>query len=165
MARTESDREDLMREAIALRERAELSCEGYPDSIVCGFRENGALSIYFGQDPVYQFDSDGLLRRAYVDGFLFRSQQTTLARLRRERTENQTLLVRTDLGPAELLQFRETMLDSLRRLHAALSNSRFTVISAVPDGGLVTDKTLRMLDMVLQQRDTWLSSSIRARRI
>ncbi len=165
MARTESDREDLMREAIALTERAELQCEGFRETVICGFRDNGSLSIYFGQDPVYQFDSDGLLRRAYVDGLLFRSQQSTLARLRRERTEKRTMLVRTDLESTELLHFRDTMGGSLQRLHAALQQSRFTVMSAVPEGNMVADRALRMLNTILQQHDTWLSSTIRARRM
>ena len=170
MARTESDREDLMREAIALTERAELRIAGYSDTIVCGFRHDGSLSIYFGQDPVYQFDPDGLLRRACVDGLLYRSQRTTLARLRRERTNNQTLLLRTDLDPAELLHFRETMLSWLQRLHAALQQAQFTLVLAVPDGSIVASRTLRMLDAILrhndlQRNDTWLSSSIRARRL
>ena len=70
MARDESDREDLLREATALVERIELAPADAADDehIVAGFRRDGALSIYFGADPVYHFNSAGELRRAYCDG-------------------------------------------------------------------------------------------------
>ena len=42
MARRESDREDLLREATALVERAELTIEGFDEPIVVGFRRDGS---------------------------------------------------------------------------------------------------------------------------
>ena len=67
MARNEADREDLMREAVALTERVELFVPGFEELITIGFRSNGAMSIFVGQDPVYQFDPSGRLRRAFAD--------------------------------------------------------------------------------------------------
>ena len=83
MARHEDDREDLMREAVALTDRVELSVDGFESLITIGFRSNSAMSIFLGPDAVYHFDPEGRLRRAFVDGLLFRSQHTTLAMLRR----------------------------------------------------------------------------------
>jgi hypothetical protein len=105
MARNEADREDLMREAVALTERVELSVPGFEELITIGFRSNGAMSIFVGQDPVYQFDPSGRLRRAFVDGFLFRSQHSGLARLERVRTESEVQLLRYDLPPARVFCF------------------------------------------------------------
>src|SRR5687768_8047260 len=101
MSRTESDREDLLREATALVERAELQVAGLGEPIVVGFRRDGAASFFFGADPVYQFNAAGELRRAYVGGLLYKAEQGELVALRRERTPAETALVRHDLSAAE----------------------------------------------------------------
>lgn len=124
MAREESDREDLMREAVALVRRAEFTFPDRSDPVFAGFKRTGGLSIYFGPDPVYQFDDEGRLRRAYVDGLLYRTQGETLARLRRERTERETTLVRTDLTIAELESFLESMRNRLSWLREAIAAKR-----------------------------------------
>ncbi|MFN9976174.1 MAG: hypothetical protein ACK58T_40380, partial [Phycisphaerae bacterium] len=111
--KNEADREDLIREAVALTERAELQAVSFSEIITVGYRTTGAFSVFVGQDPVYQFDPDYRLRRAYVNGFLFRSHETTLARMIRQRTEEQTLLIRSDLLPEELAGFRLKMLNQL----------------------------------------------------
>lgn len=117
VARHESDREDLIREAVALRSRVEWLVPGEPEPVLTGLKRDGSLSVYFGQDPVYQFNPSGELRRAYCDGFLYRTQGTVLARLHRERTETETVLVRHDLSTSEtdrLLDQMRTRLNSLR---------------------------------------------------
>src|SRR4029077_15594660 len=102
MARHEAEREDLMGEAKALRERVEYSIDGQPEAIVAGFRPTGQWSLYFGSDPVYHFAADGALRRAFCGDELYRTQGTTLARLSRVRTAEEVQLVRHDLSPVEL---------------------------------------------------------------
>ncbi len=164
MAREEDDREDLMREAMGLPQRAEFRCACHSDLITIGFRTSGAMSIFFGQDPVYQFDPEGRLRRAFVGGLLYRSQTVTLARLRRERTEQQTILWRDDLGPEELHQFHQTMTDLLEQLSAAVQNSGIELLRSIPDPGVVT-AIGPSLNLILSQQEDWLSSQIRARRI
>ncbi len=84
MARQERDREDLMAEATALTRRAEWIPPG-EEPVVTGFRNNGAFSIYFGPDPCFHFTPKGELRRAFANGYLFRSEGTTLSRLLRQR--------------------------------------------------------------------------------
>src|SRR3954468_24098136 len=101
MSRRESDREDLLREATALVERAELNVAGLEESIVIGFRRDGAASFYFGADPVYQFNAVGQLRRGFVAGRLIKAERGRLVALSRERTENEVALVRHELSTAE----------------------------------------------------------------
>jgi len=135
MARQESDREDLLREATALRERIEWRVPDEPEPVVVGLKSQGGLVLYFGADPVYQFDSQGRLRRACVDGFLFRTQGTTLARLHRERTGGQTVLIRHDLNDAELQLLLDRMLARLRRLLEHLNSGGCDVLRSVSAGG------------------------------
>src|SRR5688572_26999220 len=68
MSRRESDREDLLREATALVERVELLVPGEGEPVVAGFRRDGSLSVFFGPEAVYQFNSAGELRRAFAGG-------------------------------------------------------------------------------------------------
>ena len=116
MAQNESDREDLMAEATALRRRVELQVPSETEHTIAGFRDDGRFSLYFGPDPVYHFDGEGGLRRAYLDGKLYRTQGTTLARLTRNRTEQATLLRRNDLSELELQEFLHAMRCRLQNL-------------------------------------------------
>ena len=158
MAQHEEDREDLMREAVALPDRVKLSVGGFGSLITIGFRSNSAMSVFIGQDPVYQFDPEGGLRRAFVDGLLYRSQQSTLAMLRRERTDTQTLLLRTDLADDALQAFRDTMMHSLELLEQKLDSNDFSFPESVSHIARIqsTLATIRIAK-------PWLSATIRRR--
>ena len=117
MNRIESDKEDLIRDATAMVDRAEysmVSIDNQPSIVTAGFRKDDSLSLYFDQDPFYQFDAGGLLRRAFESGYLYRSQGVTLAQLNRTRTSQQTALNRHELDSSELLQFRIRMTAHLK---------------------------------------------------
>ncbi len=162
MARHEEDREDLIREAVALPDRVELFVVGFDQPITIGFRPNSAMSIFVGQDRVYQYDPDGRLRRAFVGGLLYRSHHETLAMLQRERTETQTVLLRTDLRDAELAAFRETMHRLLNLLHQKLTASEYEALRCVPESAEHISRILAALDTV-RLADPWLSPAIRRR--
>lgn len=149
MARKETDREDLMREAVALNRRMEIDMDltaappregdattGFPtpsyEPIVLGFRDaTGWFSIYFGQDPVYTWDAEGRLRRAYEHGCLFRTQGMTLARLERRRGSSSVELVRHDLDRAECARFVTRMHVLLRGLQDSLAGNRYVLKGCV----------------------------------
>jgi hypothetical protein len=162
MARNEADREDLIREAVALTERIELQVCGHDELVTVGFRTTKAMSVFIGQDPVYQFDPEGRLRRAFVDGFLFRSQHNTLARMVRERTETQTLLLRSDLTSEELSAFRNQMLEALQTLHQEIQSGVAVVSRSVPIDADLRPQVLAGIDLVLNA-SPWLSIDIRRR--
>lgn len=162
MARTEDDREDLMREAVALPNRVELTVGGFDEFITIGFRANAAMSIFIGPDSVYQFDAEGRLRRSFVDGLLYRSQHTTLARLKRERSETQTSLLRTDLSEEDLLEFRRTMQSLLSSLEQKLAVGDFKTIRCVPESSNHISRILVALATV-RGAEPWLSPAIRRR--
>ena len=133
MARHEQDREDLLGEATALVERIELDVDDLEESVVVGFRKNGAVSCFFGAEPVYQFNSDGLLRRAYAAGRLIKAEQGRLVALDRQRSEGQLALVRDSWDDATIRVFVNDAADELARLRDALEQARFRIIGQVPD--------------------------------
>lgn len=140
MAEQEHDREDIMREASGLPRRVELEFAGSL-TVVAGFRHRARFSVYVDQDPVYHFDADGRLRRAYVGGFLYRSHGDFLAQLSRRRSAEVSELVRTDVGGDDLHRFLGQMRDCCRRLHTAITADDMHVVAQVPsdDGALVGD--------------------------
>lgn len=149
MARQEQDKEDLMREAVALRERVELEVSGESEYVTAGFRSTGALALYFGGDPVYQFDPEGRLRRAFVDGLLFRTQGHTLAELTRVRTDAATELQRRDLSNVELAEFLQQASTRIRCLRDALYNGTASGRSQVPADLDLRPRLLATLDQLL----------------
>ena len=62
MAKHEASREDLIRDAVAMVDRAEY-VSAAAETVVVGFRSSGAISFYFGDQPVYQFSTERKLRR------------------------------------------------------------------------------------------------------
>jgi len=157
MARHETDREDLMAEATALRQRVELELPGVADHVVAGFRDNGGCSIYFGADPVFHFEADGALRRAFVAGDLYRSQGKTLARLTRTRADREVHLVRHDLDPAELAGFLAALRARVERLYGALADESARVVQQVP---AQTDFRPRLVEVLSVARLLRLSEAI-----
>lgn len=116
MARHEAEREDLLAEARALVDRAEYQVSGLAHPLVGGFRANGALSLFFGEDPALHWNSQGELRRAYSGGLLYKAEQGRLVALRRERTDQETALVRHKLTDEEQRQFLATQKTRLLEL-------------------------------------------------
>ena len=147
MARQESDREDIMREATALVERAELRIRGRDDTIIFGLRREGAASIFFGPDPVFHFNSQGELRRAYVSGDLIKAEMGSAVRLRRVRTADELQLQRIVLSPEECRSLLETLKSQIGGLRQALDTSDLELVAAHPTN----------VDMLNRLR-TWLVS-------
>ena len=132
MARRESDREDLFEEFRSAVAKWELSVPGFDEHVVCGIRKDGRVSIYFGPDPVYHFDAENRLLRAYCDGFLYRTQGTTLAQLKRRRSETETSLIRHDLDVLQLQTFTGQCREKLSHLLATIQERQCVVIRREP---------------------------------
>jgi hypothetical protein len=140
MSRRETDREDLLREATALIERAELQVPGFDEPVIVGFRKDGAASVFFGADPVYQFNTAGELRRAYIGGLLYKAERGKLVSLRRERSETEVALIRRELAGDEAKSLLRSLNDRTMRLREALASGSFTLIGQAPAEADVTGR-------------------------
>jgi hypothetical protein len=109
MAREEQDREDLLRDATAYADRAELDFPGFESPVFFGLRRDGAASVYFSADRVYHFNARGELRRAYLDGLLYKADQGQLVAMARQRSDTETSL-----------ESRRLSADETRRLLAGM---------------------------------------------
>ena len=132
MARLEQDREDILREAVALVERIELRLPGYEQPVVIGFRGDGAASIFVGADPVFQFNSRGQLRRGYLNGRLIKAEDGRLISLERQRSEAQVQLLRHDFTDVETAEFLELAKHHLDTLDHQLRTGVYEITGQVP---------------------------------
>lgn len=142
MARDELPREDLLAEAKALVSRIELRVPGLADSLVVGFRKSGAASFFFEQDPAYHFNSRHELRRAYALGSLYKAERGKLIRLTRQRSADETALVRYELTAREHEEFLAAAHGRLQLLLTALEKNQAQVVGiAAADGDIIARVT------------------------
>jgi hypothetical protein len=136
MAREAHEREDLLRDARALVPRIMLRVElaGGMADVLAGFRGE-ALSLYFGDDPVFHFNARGELRRAFVDDRLIKAERGQLVILTPQRTDDRTEFQATLFGMDAQSSFLAEVKSRLRDLDAALSANRFVIIGQEPSDG------------------------------
>lgn len=142
MARNESDREDLLREATALVERGEFRIDGENEPIVAGFRRDGSFSLFFGSEQVVQFNSAGQLRRGYFDGRLLKADKGRLVWLTRERTAEAVYLhseLLTEPERGVILHRAAGLVDCLS---SHLTEGTFTLIGQVPTAGNIVERVI-----------------------
>ncbi|MCR9198137.1 MAG: hypothetical protein NXI04_05810 [Planctomycetaceae bacterium] len=166
MARHEHDKEDLIADATVLVDRAEYRLpRGILDGclVTVGFRDSDQLSVYFEQDPFYQYDADGRLRRGLEDGYLYRSQTQTLARMHRERDRNQTMLIRHDLTTDELAAFRQRMRTRITGLADVLASASVTRGRHVLVSDDFEERLQQRLVTIMELGEDFLSAQINQR--
>jgi len=146
MARQEQDREDLLAEAKALVERASLRIDDDVEETVVGFRRGGSASVFFGAARVYQFTSDGKLRRGHVDELLYKAEGGRLVALRRQRSDKAVELVRHELDNDATQQFMEAMRRHLEKLQRALAGGRYSLVGQVPPAADVVGRARQWLE-------------------
>lgn len=74
------EHEDLLRDGRNMPVRAATMIG--KTRVIIGFRSNGQVSIYCGQDPVFQFNADKEIRRVYFRGERYAANGRALCRLK-----------------------------------------------------------------------------------
>lgn len=162
MARIEADRDDLMRDAVALIRRGAWKLPSEPAPVIAGIRQDGGFSVYFGDDPCWHFDARNGVRRAFAGGVLYRTQGETLARLTRVRTPSATTLHRVDLAAVELGTFLTAMLERLAGFTAALEDGTAELQQTSPAECPLAEELLPRLRDIL--REPRLAPALRTRK-
>ena len=146
MAREEHDRENLLAEATALVERAELRVAGEVEPVIAGFRRDGSGSIYFGADYAYHFNSAGELWRAFRQGLLYKAERGKLVSLERRRVPGEVQLLRRELSDAETQAFLKEAVERLTHLRSMLSGDDWQLVGQVPESTDVVARLRRWLE-------------------
>ncbi|TWU28569.1 hypothetical protein [Bythopirellula polymerisocia] len=137
MSRRTKAREDLLREATALVPRLLLQLDqaGRSVEVFAGFRSGNALSLYFDSDPVYHFNSENQLRRAFLDGNILKADQGKLVAWDPLRTSGSVNMVRREFSAADQEQLGKDLIRKLRELKSSLAEQQFTLLGQVPVDG------------------------------
>lgn len=101
MAINHQRREDLMREATAYHRRILLR-DVERTTIFVGLRSTGGWSIYFEEDPVFQFNAQGKLRRVHFAEQNYGAEGGELRLLQRTQRGGHVSLNKVDCKPLEL---------------------------------------------------------------
>jgi hypothetical protein len=149
VARDEHHREDLLAEATALVERAELTLAGDAEPIVAGFRRDGSLSIYFGDDPAFHFNSAGELRRAYNRGRIYKAERRKLVALERRRVTGEVQLIRHEMTADEASAFLKELGERIKHVQSALAQGDWRLVGQVPASSDVVARIRRWLEHVV----------------
>ena len=120
MVKQEHDREDLLRDGKQMTARAEAVMDDVV--VVIGFRPNSQVSFYFGQDPVFQFNTARELRRVFHQGRSYAAIEGKLCELTRQRQGGRLTLV-SQVIPANL---EEMIFEVRQRENRGTLAQRFT---------------------------------------
>lgn len=140
MARREQRREDLLRDAVALKPRIQLRAPAPPlpnETVFAGWRDD-SLSLYFDEDPAYHFNSAGELRRGFIDHCLVKAERGRLVSMQRQRSEDEVTLARRELNDQQCADLLTTIGRHCDALQAALEAGTCTLVGEFPpsSGGL-----------------------------
>ena len=144
----EGQREDLIRTATALVQRVELAIDRFPDLLVVGFRSDGAASLFVGEDPVYQFNAAGELRRAFRAGKLVKAALGKLVELTRGSADNRVDMISRELTDQQHQQFLSELRQTLDQLQEALRQQEYRVTGQVPADQDVVGKVAQWIDQL-----------------
>jgi hypothetical protein len=147
VAREAHSREDLLRDAQALSPRAEIQWghgAGRSTAFV-GFRGD-SLSLYFGEDPVFHFNGQGHLRRAFVRDELIKAEHGRLAGLMRERSGSEVALVSRQLDANAQARFVADIERRLQDLRESLVAGSINVRGQVPPDGDALERLRQWLE-------------------
>ena len=139
--------EDLLADATALVHRAEIKIPPGSDPIVFGFRENGALSIFFDTEVVYHFNSRHHLRRVFLHGERYKAERGQLVCVRRIPGLRNVQLQSIPIEPPQLEHIFSVLDERLHRWHTMLNQGDYRIVNQISPGD---DVVQRLQDCIPQ---------------
>jgi hypothetical protein len=136
MAHECHDREDLLRDARALAPRVQIQATlgGRRVSLFAGFRGE-ALSLYYGADPVFHFNAEGELRRAFIGGRLVKADAGRLVTMERVHTPTAVELRAGEVPFAAQEQLLADLAVRLAELRDVVAAGDYVLDGQVPPDG------------------------------
>ena len=151
MAKQNQDKEDILREATALVNRVELKLGGEgesDDSVFVGFRRDGAVSFFFGAEPVYQFNTQHAFRRGYYQNTMLKAEQGKLVQLTRSREGEKLVLLRREFNDQQTVEFCEEMRHNLLNLLSVVRDEKYELMGFVVEDNTVEPLLLQVADWI-----------------
>lgn len=153
MAKQQQDKEDILREATALVNRIEIKFSRdavSKESVFVGFRRDGAISFFFGAEPVYQFNTRHEFRRGYCQGTMLKAVEGKIIQLTRIREGEQLVLLSRDYSDQQTAVFLQEMKHALLLLFKEIKGGRWSILGAVVEAGSAEELLQRVADWLEQ---------------
>jgi hypothetical protein len=156
MAINREPRENLMRDATAYSRRLSIQNSTEPEPVFAGIRQQGGWSVYFGEDPVFQFNAQSQLRRAHFKNQNYAAAAGKLLLLHRDRSGGHVEIQRIYSAETE----RCIVDDCRNRLYALVellsSSADKCACFPVDDRALVSDLVglIQLVCLKIQIADT-----------
>ena len=130
--------EDPFTDATALVQRAKLELPSGNDPAVFGFRDNGALSIFFNPEVAYHFNQQYQLRRVFLHGERYKAKQCQIVCVRRMPGMRNVRLESTLVEAPKVKYILSVLDEQLRCWEASLKEGNYRIIGLVsPDDNIV----------------------------
>jgi hypothetical protein len=135
------DREDLLRDARALVPRVQIQATlgGRRVSLFAGFR-GAALSLYYNADPVFHFNAEGELRRAFLHGRLVKAEAGQLVAMERVFTPTAVELQAQAMSGEAQAALLADLTARLAELRDVLTAGDYTLDGQVPADSDAVDR-------------------------
>lgn len=149
MSRQQQNKEDILREATALVNRIEIKFSQKAvskESVFVGFRRDGAVSFFFGAEPVYQFNTRHEFRRGYCKGAMLKADNGKICNLTRVREGDQLVLLSRDYSDEQTAEFLEEMKHALLVLYKEIRGGQWSILGAVVEAGTAEELLNRVAD-------------------
>lgn len=149
MSKQQQNKEDILREATALVNRIEIKISQKAvskESVFVGFRRDGAVSFFFGAEPVYQFNTRHEFRRGYCKGAMLKADNGKICNLTRVREGDQLVLLSRDYSDEQTAEFLEEMKHALLVLYKEIRGGQWSILGAVVEAGTAEELLNRVAD-------------------
>jgi len=149
VSRQQQNKEDILREATALVNRIEIKFSQKAvskESVFVGFRRDGAVSFFFGAEPVYQFNTRHEFRRGYCKGAMLKADNGKICNLTRVREGDQLVLLSRDYSDEQTAEFLEEMKHALLVLYKEIRGGQWSILGAVVEAGTAEELLNRVAD-------------------
>ena len=144
--------EDLLTEATALVERAKIVIPDQPDPVVFGFRQNGAVSLFFGPEIAYHFNKYNQLRRVFMLGVRYKAAEGQLVRIDRVPNVPNVRLQITPVKPAQVETIFSLLDHQLSRIKTRLGAAKYRLIGQVSLNGKIVERLQDCIPELLHHR-------------
>jgi len=149
VSKQQQNKEDILREATALVNRIEIKFSQKAvskESVFVGFRRDGAVSFFFGAEPVYQFNTRHEFRRGYCKGAMLKADNGKICNLTRVREGDQLVLLSRDYSDEQTAEFLEEMKHALLVLYKEIRGGQWSILGAVVEAGTAEELLNRVAD-------------------
>lgn len=131
MAIHERAREDLLRDGKGFCSRGEIAFG--QRKLIVGFRKRNQIAIYDGEDPVFQFNAEFALRRAFFNGVVLRADGGRLFQMKRASKGGRVVFDSSPVSEVDSQHLFQTLKDCLAKIQAMLDHGGWIVVGEESD--------------------------------